>query len=195
MQALQQIGDLLIQTFFNLYLLALLLRLMLQLARADFYNPISQFLVKVTQPVLAPLRRVLPSIGSVDTATVVVVLLLQMLATALLVLIKGYAIPNLLALLIWAVIGTLGMVVNIYFVAIIVSIILSWVAPGNYNPAILLLQQLTEPVMKPFRKLLPPMGGLDLSPLIVILVIQVLLIILRSVAASAQTPVAYVLGI
>ena len=195
MQALQQIADLLINTFFSLYLLALLLRLLLQLARADFYNPISQFLVKITQPVIAPLRRLLPSIGPIDTATVLVVLLLQVLATALLITVKGIALPHLLALLIWATIGTVSMVLNIYFFALIASIILSWVAPGNYNPAILLLNQLTEPVMKPFRKLIPPMGGLDISPIFVFLVINVLRIIIQNVAVAAQTPFQFVLGI
>ncbi|ARN73726.1 YggT family protein [Oceanicoccus sagamiensis] len=195
MGALQDIGNLLIQTFFNLYILALLLRLLLQVARADFYNPISQFLVKATQPVLKPVRGKIPSIGSIDTATLVIVLLLQIIATALLVVIQGYAIPNPLSLLIWGALGTVGMVINIYFVAILASIILSWVAPGSYNPAILLLHQLTEPVMKPFRKLLPSMGGLDLSPIFVFLTINILQIILNHLAASTGLPTAYVIGI
>ena len=195
MGALQDIGNLLIQTFFNLYILALLLRLLLQLAKADFYNPISQFLVKATQPVLKPVRGLIPSIGSIDTATIVVVLLLQIIATTLLVVIQGYPIPNPLSLLIWGALGTVGMVINIYFVGILVSIILSWVAPGSYNPVILLLHQLTEPVMKPFRKILPAMGGLDLSPIFVFITINILQIVLKHLAASTGLPVAYVIGI
>lgn len=195
MGALQDIGNLLIQTFFNLYILALLLRLLLQMARGDFYNPISQLLVKITQPVLKPVRGFLPSIGSIDTASIVVILLLQIIATTLLVTIQGYPIPNSISLLIWGALGAVGMVINIYFIAILASIILSWIAPGSYNPTILLLHQLTEPVMKPFRKILPAMGGLDLSPIFVFVTINVLQIILSHLAASTGLPVAYVIGI
>ncbi|MCP3908101.1 MAG: YggT family protein [Oceanicoccus sp.] len=195
MGALQDIGNLLIQTFFNLYILALLLRLLLQMAKADFYNPICQFLVKATQPVLKPVRGFIPGIGSIDTATLVVVLLLQIIATTLLVVIQGYPIPNPVSTLIWGALGTVGMVINIYFIAILASIILSWIAPGSYNPTVLLLHQLTEPVMKPFRKILPAMGGLDLSPIFVFITINILQIILNHMAASVGLPVAYVIGI
>lgn len=195
MGALQDIGNLMIQTFFNLFILALLLRLLLQLSKADFYNPVSQFLVKVTQPILAPVRRLIPSVGKWDSATVVVVIALQVLATVLLVVIQGFNIPNPISLLIWAILGTAGMLINIYFIAILASIILSWVAPGSYNPVILLLRQLTEPIMTPFRKLLPSMGGLDLSPIFVFLAINVLQILLNHGAAAAGLPAAYVLGI
>ncbi len=195
MDALRDIANLLIQTFFNLYILAFLLRMLLQMARADFYNPISQFLVKATQPILAPLRRLLPSIGQIDTATIVTVIILQILATSILVLLQGYGLPNPISLLIWACLGTIGMVINIYFVAILVSIILSWVAPGSYNPTVILLHQLTEPVMAPFRNIIPPLGGLDLSPIFVFLAINVLQIILNHMAAAVGLPAAYVLGI
>ncbi len=195
MDALRDIANLLIQTFFNFYILALLLRLLLQMSKADSYNPISQFLVKVTRPVLAPSRRMIPSIGKIDTATVVIVLLLQMIATAVLVVIQGYPLPNLVSLAIWGLLGTVGMVINIYFVGILASIILSWVAPGSYNPTILLLHQLTEPVMRPFRSILPAMGGLDLSPIFVFLTIIVAQIVLGHLAVSVALPPAYVLGI
>ncbi|MEE8058809.1 MAG: YggT family protein [Pseudomonadales bacterium] len=195
MGAMQDIGNLLIQSLFQLYLLALLLRLILQLSRADFYNPISQFLVKVTSPLLKPLRRVIPGIGGIDMASVLLILLIQMVATSLLVLIQGYSIPNPLFLLIWATLGSISLVINIYFVAILVSIILSWVAPGSYNPIVILLHQITEPVLRPFRKLIPSMGGLDLSPIFVFLGINVLQILLGHLAASVSLPTAYVIGI
>jgi YggT family protein len=195
MDALRDIANLLIQTLCQLFLLALIMRVLLQLARADSYNPISQFLIKVTQPLLKPIRRFIPSIGKVDTATIIAILLIQMLTTAALVALQGYSIPNPLDLLIWAVLGTLGMLINIYFIAILASIIISWVAPGSYNPLILLLHQLTEPVMAPFRKIVPAMGGLDLSPIFVFLTINVLQIMLGHIAASVSLPVAYVIGI
>ncbi|MEH6557811.1 MAG: YggT family protein [Oceanicoccus sp.] len=195
MDALRDIANLLIQTLCQLFLLALMMRVLLQLARADSYNPVSQFLIKVTQPLLKPMRRVIPSIGKIDTATIVAIVLIQMLTTAALVALQGYSIPNPLYLLIWGVLGAIGMLVNIYFIAILASIIISWVAPGSYNPLILLLHQLTEPVMAPFRKILPPMGGLDLSPIFVFLTINVLQIVLSHIAASVNLPVAYVIGI
>lgn len=195
MSALTDIGNLLVQTFFNLFLVAVLLRLLLQLARADFYNPISQFLVKVTKPVLQPLRRVIPGVLGIDMAAVVLALALQMLATSLLLLLHGLALINPLTLLIWAALGCIGMIINIYFVAILVSIILSWIAQGSYNPAVILLHQLTEPVMAPFRRILPPMGGLDLSPIFVFLSINVLQIILNHLAQAAGLYPALVIGI
>jgi YggT family protein len=195
MDALRDIANLLIQTLFNLYILALLLRLLLQLARADFYNPVSQFMVKVTQPLLSPVRRIIPSVAGIDSATIVIVILLQILATTLLIVIQGYPIPNPLSLLIWSIIGTAGLVINIYFIGILASIILSWVAPSSYNPTVLLLHQLTEPVMAPFRKILPSLGGLDLSPIFVFLTINVMQIILNHLAAATNLPVAYVIGI
>ena len=128
-------------------------------------------------------------------ASVVLILLTQMLATSLLVLIQGYALPNPLSLLIWSILGSIGMVINIYFVAILVSIILGWVAPGSYNPVVILLHQITEPVLKPFRKMLPSMGGLDLSPIFVFLSINVLQIILSHLSAAVGLPPAYVIGV
>lgn len=195
MGALQDIGTLLVQTFFHLYILAILLRLLLQMAKGDFYNPISQFLIKATQPLLTPARRLVPSVGGIDTASIVVVLLLQITATILLVTIRGYPIPNATALLIWGALGTFGMVINIYFMAILAAIILSWIAPSSYNPTVILLHQLTEPVMKPFRRILPAMGGLDLSPIFVFITINILQIILSHLAAATGLPVDYVIGI
>jgi YggT family protein len=195
MDALRDIANLLVQTLCQLFLLALMMRVLLQLARADSYNPISQFLIKVTQPLLKPMRRIIPSIGKIDTATIVAIVLIQMLTTAALVALQGYGIPNPLYLLIWGVLGAIGILINIYFIAILASIIISWVAPGSYNPLILLLHQLTEPVMAPFRKIVPPMGGLDLSPIFVFLTINVLQIVLSHIAVSVNLPVAYVIGI
>ena len=190
-----EIGHLLIQTVFNLYLLAVLLRFLLQLARADFYNPVSQFVVKVTNPLVKPLRRVIPGVMGLDLASLLLALLVQMAALALICLMLLGGLPNLLLLLIWSVIAVMAMVVNIYFIAILVSIVLSWVAGGSYNPMVVLIHQLTEPVMAPFRKLLPPLGGLDLSPILVFLAINVVQIVLRHLAASVGRPLQLVLGL
>lgn len=195
MSALIEIGNLLIQTFFTLYITVVLLRLLLQLSRADFYNPISQFLVKATAPILNPMRRVIPVFFGVDMAGAVLAIALQMLAMLLICLINGIGIINPVYMLMWAVLGCIGIVINIYFVAIIVMIILSWVSPGSYNPMVLLLHQLTEPVMAPFRRILPSLGGLDLSPIFVFLMINVLQIVLKHAATAVMLPPQLVIGI
>jgi YggT family protein len=195
---LSDIGQLflqLLQTILNLYLAAVLLRLLLQLVRADFYNPLSQFLVRITNPLLKPLRKVVPGLLGIDFAAVVLALLVQIITFALLFSLFGASIPPIGALLVWSVIAVVAMVVNIYFVAILVGIILSWVAPQSYHPAVILIHQLTEPVMAPFRRLLPPLGGLDLSPILVFLVINVVRVVLRHLAAATSLPTALVLGL
>ncbi len=195
MGPMTEIGFLLVQTLFSLYLGVVILRLLLQLARADFYNPISQAMVKATNPLLLPLRRVIPPVGKVDTASLVLALIVQMIAMVSILLLFGAGLPNIVTLLGWSVIGCVALTVNIYFFAIIINIILSWVAPGSYHPAAVLLYQLTEPVMQPFRKLIPPMGGIDLSPIMVFLSISVLQILLKSMAQSAGLSPALVFGL
>jgi YggT family protein len=192
---LSEIGTLLVQTLFNLYVLAVLLRFLLQIARADFYNPISQFLVRATNPPLKPLRRLIPGVMGIDFAALVLALLVQLLALILICLILLGGIPSLLLLLAWSAIAVVAMILNIYFIAILVSIVLSWVAPASHNPAVALIHQLCEPVMAPFRKLLPPMGGLDLSPILVFLTINVLQVVLRHLAAGVRLPAQLVLGL
>ena len=195
MGPMTEIGFLLVQTLFSLYLGVVILRLLLQLARADFYNPISQAMVKATNPLLLPLRRLIPPLGKVDTASLVLALIGQLIAMVSILLLFGAGLPNIVTLLGWAVIGCVALTVNIYFFAIIINIILSWVAPGSHHPAAVLLYQLTEPVMQPFRKLIPPMGGIDLSPILVFLSISVVQILLKSMAQSAGLSPALVFGL
>jgi YggT family protein len=190
-----EIGNLLIQTFFNLFLVAVLLRFLLQIARADFYNPVSQFLVKVTNPVLKPLRRVIPGVWGIDFASLALALIVEMLTITAILLVYGVSPPNIGVLLIWSVLGCIAMVINIYYLAILASIILSWVAMGSYNPTIVLVNQLAEPVLRPFRKLLPAIGGLDLSPILVFLAINVIQIVLRHFAALVGVPGRLILGL
>lgn len=195
MSAVNEITILLLNTVITLVMLAFLLRMLLQLVRADFYNPICQHLVKATNPVVLPLRRILPPLWSIDSASLLCALIVQAIGITLLAQLYFGLFPNPAQILLWSVLGLCGALLNIYFVAIIASIILSWVAQGSYNPAVQLLQQLTEPVMTPFRKLLPNMGGLDFSPILVFLLINVLEVILRHMAASVGLHPALVLGI
>jgi|SRR3990167_1202911 YggT family protein len=155
-----------IQTLGSLYLLIVLLRFILQLVRADFYNPLSQFTVKATQPLLKPLRRLIPSIAGLDTASLVLAVLVQLLLMVVTLSLMSFnpisVIPQ---LLVWSLIGVTSLFFKVFFFALIVSVILSWVAPGSYNPGAQLVNQLCEPLLAPFRKLLPNLGGLDLSPI------------------------------
>lgn len=184
MSAANDIAIMLINTLFSLVLIAFVLRLLLQLVRADFYNPISQAIVKFTNPVVLPLRRTIPPMGRVDSASLIAALLIQALAITLLFRIYTGMFPNPAQLILWSALGLCSLVVQFYFLAIIGTIIMSWIAQGSYHPAAAILHQLTEPVMAPFRKLIPPLGGLDLSPILVFLSINVIEVILRHLAAS-----------
>ena len=185
----------LIQTACSLYLLAVIFRMLLALARADFYNPISQFVVRVTNPLVAPLRRLIPPLGRIDTASLVLAIAIQTLSTLLVLGLLGFAPGNLLLVLVWSLIGILALVVKVYFFAILAMIIFSWIAPQAHHPGLALLYQLTEPVMSPFRRLLPPVGGLDLSPILVFVCINVLEILLRGLAQQFGLPAGLVLGL
>jgi YggT family protein len=195
MSALNEIFGYLIQTLTSLYLLAMLLRFLLQLVRADFYNPICQFLVKVTNPLVIPLRRVVPGVAGLDLAYLLLSFELELIAILALLLIHSMPFPNPLMLLVWSLIGIVALLVNIYFFALLGMIILSWVAAGSSNPAIYLLHQITEPVMAPFRKALPSMGGLDFSPILVFILINITQIALRHIAASVGMYGGLVLGL
>jgi len=195
MNALNEIFGYLVQTLLSLYLLAMLLRFLLQLVRADFYNPISQFLVKITNPLVIPLRRVVPGFAGLDIASLLLALLLQLVAIVALILVNGLGLPNILLLLVWSALGVVGLLVNVYFFALLAMIILSWIAPGSSHPAIYLLHQITEPVMAPFRKALPSMGGMDFSPILVFILINIIQIALRHMAAGVGLHPALVIGL
>lgn len=171
-------GDFLIRTLFDLYIMAVLLRFLLQLVRADFYNPISQFLVTVTNPVLVPLRRFIPGFAGIDMAAVVLLLGLEALKFVILYLLLYQVAPNVMGLLIVSLAELLQSLVNIYFFAIILLVIASWVMPGNYNPLLAILYSLTEPLMHPARRIMPPISGFDLSPLIVLIGLHLLSMLL-----------------
>ncbi|VVN97530.1 YggT family protein [Pseudomonas fluorescens] len=162
-----------IKTLGSLYLLIVLLRFILQLVRANFYNPLCQFIVKATQPLLKPLRRVIPSMFGLDMSSLVLALIVQMVLIAVILLLKGFPV-DLLLLVPWALIAIFSLFLSILFYAMIISVILSWVAPGSHNPGAELVAQITEPVLAPFRRIVPNLGGLDISPIFAFIVIQLL---------------------
>ena len=161
----------LIDTLFSLYILAVLLRFLLQWCGADFYNPISQFLVKVTHPPLKILRRFVPSIGKIDTSSLVLVLTLQMLSDFSILLLKGVSI-NIGALTILSITQLISLLINVLVFAVFARALLSWVNPGTFNAAASILATLTEPLLELCRKVIPSLGGIDLSPLAALLLLQ-----------------------
>ncbi|MBX9754035.1 MAG: YggT family protein [Pseudomonadaceae bacterium] len=189
MDQLNQAALYVLQTLGSLYLMIVLLRFILQLVRADFYNPLSQFAVRATQPLLKPLRRVIPSIAGLDIASLVLALLVQLVLMALTMLLAYGTTGSPIQLLIWSLIGITALFINIFFYALIISVILSWVAQGSHNPAALLVNQLCEPVLMPFRKLLPNMGGLDLSPIFAFITIKLLdMLVINNLAQMTGMP-------
>jgi YggT family protein len=163
----------LVQTVFGLYIALVLLRFVLQWVRADFYNPISQLVVKLTSPVLRPLRQIIPGYGGMDLAALMLAWLLQALELALLAVILGLD-RNLLGALGWAVPALISLAINMLLFAILIRVILSWVNPDPYHPAAGLLDRLTEPFLRPARRLIPSVSGLDLSPMVVMVALVVI---------------------
>ncbi|WP_419812583.1 YggT family protein [Bacterioplanoides sp.] len=197
MSALSQVGMLLVNTIGSMVLLIVMLRFLLQLVRADFYNPISQFIVKFTNPILIPLRRMVPSIAGLDTASLLLAYVVQVLVmvATLIVAGSGLALPW-ANILVWALIGLPALILNVYFWGLIITVIASWVAPNSYNPALILINQILEPVVRPIREKMPDMGGIDLSPIVVFLVIQIVeIMVIRQLAVITQMPRGLVFGL
>jgi len=168
-------GIFLIDVLFGFIILMVMLRFILQWVRADFYNPISQFIVKVTNPVLRPLRRLIPAVGGMDTASIVLMLLLKYIQLFLTFALAGYSV-NPIALVVLSLTSLLEMILYIFIIAIIVIAIASWIAPGGYNPVLNLLNQLTRPILRPVQRLIRPVSGLDLSPLVALIILNLLLL-------------------
>ncbi|HMU86153.1 MAG TPA: YggT family protein [Agitococcus sp.] len=172
-----QIADLLIRTVFSLAISVFWLRFLLQLVRADFYNPISQWIIRVTSPVLNPIQQVIPVYKGWHLGALGFIFLLQLVSMNLIALLKGLGTLPILPLLLGAVIQLLYLATEFYFWLLLISVVLSWISPG-YSPFGALIAQLAEPALAPFRRLLPPMGGLDLSPIVAFLAIQIIQIVL-----------------
>lgn len=161
----------LLKTITQLYLLTYLIRFVLQWVRADFHNPLSQFIVRVTNPLVVPTRQVVPSAGGIDVATLVLLLALEAVFTWVLIAFVGTGVQP-ATFVLFVVLRLVAMTIMFYTIVIIVYAILSFMGPGHASPLSLLLAQLVEPVLGPFRRMLPPIGGLDLSPLLVLILLQ-----------------------
>ncbi len=189
-------GIFLIQTFAGLYLIMVLLRFLMQASRVDYYNPICQAIVKLTDPPVKPLKRILPSFRGVDFATLVVALIVQLATVCLIMAISG-GYPFHPAYIAWSLVGLVSTLVDIYFFALIVMVIASWIAPYSNHPAMALVYQLTEPVCAPARKLLPAMGGIDFSIILVFVAITLIdsYLVIKPLAAMLGIPQGLILGL
>lgn len=174
MSPLIKAGIFLIEALFDLYIFALILRFLFQMVRADFFNPVSQAIVKVTNPPLIPLRRFIPGFRGLDMACLLVI---AMVCWAKLMITYGIifkSLPFVPGLFVWSVGDITQSVINLFFFAIIAQAILSWVNPYGNHPIASILYKITNPIMKPFRRFIPPIGGFDITPIFAILLLQVL---------------------
>jgi YggT family protein len=167
-----------VDTLLSLALFVVLARLLLQWARADFRNPIAQAIVRLTNPLILPLRRILPPIGKVDTASVVAVVLVAIIKVGILFALRGYGTPGIELWVQTIAVELVQALLRTYFYAILLYALLSLIAPGGYSPLQSVLASVCEPILRPFRRLIPPIAGIDLSPLWAVIAIQAILLLL-----------------
>ncbi len=179
MVALQNVGSFLIDVLFSFYIIAILLRFLLAWSRANFYNPLSQFLVRITNPAVIPMRRLIPAVGKIDTAAIVLALGLTIIKVFMLLGLTGKSY-DLLSIVLYSVSSLVRNIIWIYIFALIVQAIMSWTGNSYGNPMADLLDSLTEPLLKPIRNIVPEIGVIDLSPMVAILLLNIMLIILQS---------------
>ncbi|MBK8814709.1 MAG: YggT family protein [Methylococcaceae bacterium] len=160
-----------IESVFSLYILAVVLRFLLQWSRAEFYNPISQFLVKITHPVLKILRRYIPPVGKIDTSSIVLALGLRMFEDFSILMLKGFTI-SVGALALYSMSNLISLLFDVFIYAVIASAVLSWLNPSSFNAVSSILHSLTEPLLDTCRKFIPDFGGIDLSPLLALMMLQ-----------------------
>lgn len=195
MSTFQDIIVFILDTIFSLFLVMVLLRFFLQTARADFYNPFSQSIVKITNPLLIPVRRIVPGVFGIDFASILLAILTQFIYGELVALILTGSIFNPLSLLIWGILALLNLTIYIGFALILILVISSFVAPYSSHPILMLVRQLTEPVLAPVRKVIPPIGGLDFSVMCVGMLLVIFQKILTAIAYELRIAGQLVIGI
>lgn len=178
-------GVFLIKALFDLYIFVMLLRFLLQLKSANPHNPITRFIIQATRPLVMPLQKLLPCVGRVNLSVIFWLLVLEALKLLLITVVGMDKMPQPLGLVLWGFGSLLGKVINIYFFAILIQVILSWVQPSRYHPALEVLYIITGPILRPFQRVVPVLGGFDISPIFAMLTVQVLNILL------AQPMIAY----
>lgn len=189
-------GLYLISMLFGLYVTILMLRFLLRVSGANYYNPLAQIIVKLTDPLVLPLSKLLPAVRGIDFAALGVALIIQTIGVMLVRVIDGLPFFHVIYIA-WSLLGLFSLVLNIYLFAIVVMVIASWIAPDRGHPALTLAVQITEPVCAPVRRLLPPMGGIDFSPMLVVITIVLLedYLLIPLIAGMIGLQPGYVFGI
>ena len=194
--SLGQVVILIVNSLGALLILAVLLRFLLQAVKADFYNPLSQAIVKITAKPLAPFRKMIPGYRGFDFASLVLALVLNSIFTAIMILAAGFNLPNIGIVISWGFVGLISFILNIYYFGLIIQVVASFIAPFSGNPILLMIYQLLDPINSRVRRVIPAMGGLDLSPLFIFLGIKVLEILLVTpLAQKLSLDVRFVIGI
>ena len=193
--ALTDIGMTIVQPLFSLAMLLIALRFLAQLCGVSSYNPISMTLRRVTNVIVLPLSRLLPSGNRFSPGALIALILIQMAFIALMLGLVGQLDAfNVLQALIWSALGAAGLLVSVIFYSVIAMIVVSFLAPQSSHPAVEFIWELTEPVMAPLRQVLPPMGGLDFSPIILFIALNVIRVSLGHMAVAVGMP-RFVIGI
>jgi YggT family protein len=164
----------LVATISDLYIMTFVVRIVLQWNRSDPRNPLTQFILRVTNPLVIPARRIIPAAGRLDLATLIVALLVQLAAIAVLLKLAGIGMPAVSEFVWLGFLRLVHVVLRMYFFVLLIFVIMSWLSPGVYNPVTNVLASIAEPLLQPVRRILPAIGGFDLSPLVVLIGIQAL---------------------
>lgn len=194
MQTLIDILVFLINVFGSLYLSVILLRFLLQTARADFYNPVSQMLVRLTNPLLLPLRRIIPGLWGIDLASLVLALLFHWVVMQLMVVVSGGPLVGPHLMIVWSLFSISLNIITLYLVAGFLLFITSFLAPYSRHPVIVLVHQLLEPLLAPVRKFIPPAGGLDFSLFFVGIFLAVLRMAVIGMGNAIRVPFGSLIG-
>lgn len=166
------------RTLVDLYIITFVLRIIMQWVRADFRNPLTHFILRITNPLVIPLRRFVPPIGGLDTATLIVVVVLELIVTIVVANITCGGEANILQLISMTILRVIYLTLRVYLFIILIYVIMSWINPGTYNPAARLMESIANPVLQPMRRLIPQIGGLDLSALFALIGIQAVTMLL-----------------
>ncbi len=169
-------GIFLIKSLFEMYLLVLMVRLILAYVHSNYFNPVTRLIINLTQPLVAPLRRVIPNYRRIEFSTLVIILLLELIKVSLLFMLNT-GLPGILILIQIAVIESIKLLLQTFFYAILLQAIMSWFQPAN-TPATQILEQLSSPILRPLQRVIPPVSGFDISPIPALLILQLLIILL-----------------
>lgn len=178
MGAIEQAGIFLVSILFDFYLFILILRFILQYLRVDYYNPLVQFMVKLTDPVILPLRRYIPGYWGLDMASLAIILLLALLKIAIVATLTLNHFPGFFGWIIWTLGDVSLLILKLLFYTLLLNILISWIAPRQHTPLSFIVYRLTEPLLQPFRRFIPPIAGFDITPIPVMIVLQLMIILI-----------------